>query len=228
MTSSGMIRNALIKAADALHEIEDHFYCGGKLPQDVEHFLTASELGIQKVRALASCRKQAHGIIRNERPPHHMGSSSVTIAPTEDRFDLPRLIVDTTVDSKSPALIASIALLVKIGAPKPTVIDQKLPLPQGPGNSPANAGGWLVNTLVVFIGPPVATAKKEGEGEPGDPVQFVAQGYLVAAFPYLTFQGLRSAGLITPNENTPSGLVLDHFTNDPPMLFDASKVINRK
>ena len=56
---------------------------------------------------------------------------TVVIAPIPPGSkDTPLLTVDTTVDSKSPALAASVAILVKMGAPQPTFVDQKVAVPQ--------------------------------------------------------------------------------------------------
>lgn len=133
--------------------------------------------------------------------------STITIGPNPDKNTLPGLTVDTTVDSKSPALLSAVAMLVKMGAPQPTFIDQLVFVPQ--------ANAIYPNNLVTFSG----LVK-------GEQVSYTDNAYLVAAFPYSTFNGLRAAGLITSNANTPDGLVLDHFTNEAPMVYDPHKVIN--
>lgn len=134
-------------------------------------------------------------------------SSPVTIGPNPDQNTAPGLKVDTTVSSTSPSLLSAVAMLVKMGAPQPTFVDQLVFVPQFNSIYP--------NNLVIFTG--LVDGKQ---------VTFTDNAYMVAAFPYSTFNGLRAAGLVTPNADTPTGLVLDHYTNDPPMVYDPHKVIN--
>lgn len=117
---------------------------------------------------------------------------------------------DLTIDSKSPLILANLAMLAKMGAPSlPDGITFQDYLSVYPGG-------------VVAVHNTIFHAKVNGVW-----VDETVSDYLLAQFPITTFDLLLSKGMITAGPGTPNMPVFQPAPlSDKPMTFDPHHVIN--
>lgn len=117
---------------------------------------------------------------------------------------------DSTIDSKSPAVLSSLAMLAAMGAPS---------LPDGitfQDYLSVFPGGVLPVHNTIFH------AKVKGVW-----VDETVSDYLLVQFPITTFDLLLAKGMITPGPGTPNMPVFQAApVRDQPMTFDPHRVIN--